>query len=67
MRTLDIANAFQHANTLSRRYDPAAHLYLDLARALIEGPDSAVALARERCIAWETEEYRTVPCILLYP
>lgn len=56
-KQLDIANAFQHADTLAARYDPAAHLYLDLASALIAGPDAAVALARERCITWEIAEY----------
>lgn len=60
MRRLDIASAMQHADTLAARYDPAAHLYLELAEALIEGPEVRVHVAREACIAWEIRHYRTL-------
>jgi len=59
-RTLDIANAFQHADTLAARHDPAAHLYLDLAEALICSPAKVVEAAREAAIQWEIEQYRTI-------
>jgi len=61
MKTLEVANAMQHADTLARQHDPAAHLYLDLADALIVGPDARVLAAREVCIEWEIVRYRTAP------
>ena len=60
-RTLDIANALQHADTRAARYDDAAHLYLDLAEALIDGPDEAVRVARARVIRDEIHRYHSVP------
>lgn len=59
-RALDIQNAFQHAATLATQHEYRdAHLYLDLAEALIEGPDEAVEVARERCIEADIHRYHT--------
>ena len=59
-RTLEIKNALQHADTLASRHHPDAHIYLDLADALITGSDARVSDAIEACI--ESDIHRNHNC-----